>query len=232
MKKVILSLVQIFVFLNFLTFAQELKTFGGGGYFATGLNFLNIKDFNNVLRQNGYAEFSSVFITIGGAGYGQIGKFLIGGEGARILQKKSESNVRNLTLSGGYGLFKLGYVLSQKNNLFAYLYTGIGGGGINFKIFENQVINFNNALVNPNKVFDANASSLIFDVGFSSEYRFKRQGGFMVGIKVGYLFSPVAGDWKMAGEVRISDGPKAGVDGFYIQIIFGGFGFSKVERKR
>lgn len=232
MRKAILLVMPILISLNFLTFAQELKTFGGAGYFAVGLNFLNIKDLNHVLKQNGYAEFSRGFITMGGAGYGQIGKFLIGGEGMRILQKKKESNDKNLTLAGGYGMFKLGYVLFWKSNLFIYPYAGIGGGGVNLKIFENKVVNFNDAVANPKKVFDAVNSNLIFDAGISGEYRFGRHGGFMFGIKAGYLFSPVVGDWKMAGEVGMSNGPKVGVDGFYIQIMLGGFGFGEIKRKR
>ncbi len=36
----------------------------------------------------------------------------------------------------------------------------------------------------------------------------------------------------MAGEVEMSKGPKVGLNGFYIQMMFGGFSSRMIGRKR
>jgi hypothetical protein len=103
--------------------------------------------------------------------------------------------------------------------------VGIGGGGLNLKIFEMAEVDFKDAVKNPKKIFDASFSSLSVKSELGVEYKIgRRYGGWMLGLKVGYVFSPVVGDWKLGDEVVLRNGPEVGINGFYLRLNFGGYG--------
>jgi hypothetical protein len=196
-------IVVVFSFLNSQNVNSSGRFFGGSGYFSFGVSFLSLDKLNQVLGDNNRAQFQSSFLNIGGGGYGVLNKIMIGGEGFGILsQKRDKENFRSV-LSGGYGFFNLGYIIYDGEKLRFYPMVGIGGGGLNLKIFEMSEVDFKDAV----------------------EYKIgRRYGGWMLGLKVGYVFSPVVGDWKLGDEVVLRNGPEVGINGFYLMLNFGGYG--------
>jgi len=49
------------------------------------------------------------------------------------------------------------------------------------------------------------------------------RGGFLLGIRAGYMISPFQGDWSM-GELEVAGGPDLGLTGPYVRVMFGGGG--------
>jgi hypothetical protein len=218
-------IVVVFSFLNSQNVNSSGRFFGGSGYFSFGVSFLSLDKLNQVLGDNNRAQFQSSFLNIGGGGYGVLSKVMIGGEGFGILsQKRDKENFRSV-LSGGYGFFNLGYIIYDGEKLRFYPMVGIGGGGLNLKIFEMSEVDFKDAVKNPKKIFDASFSSLSVKSELGVEYKIgRRYGGWMLGLKVGYVFSPVVGDWKLGDEVVLRNGPEVGINGFYLRLNFGGYG--------
>ena len=227
MRNLLFSSLLLFVVVSFSNSQDNSlgKFFGGGGYFSFGISFLDLDKLNRVLSDNNRAQFQSSFLNIGGGGYGVLNKIIIGGEGFGILgQKKDKENFR-CVLSGGYGFFNLGYIIYDVERLRFYPMVGIGGGGLNLKIFEMKGADFNDAISNPKKIFDASFSSLSVKSEVGIEYKIgRRYGGWIFGFKIGYVFSPISGDWRMGDEVALTNGPRVGINGFYFRLNVGGHG--------
>ncbi len=228
MRNILFSIVLMLVvvsFSNSQNVGSSGKFFGGGGYFSFGVSFLNLDKLNRVLGDNNRAQFRSSFLNIGGGGYGVLNRVVIGGEGFGILSQKRDKGSFRSVLSGGYGFFNLGYIIYEGGRLRFYPVIGIGGSGLNLKIFEVAEVNFKDAVENPKKIFEASLSSLSVKSELGVDYKIGgRYGGWVLGLRVGYVFSPIVGDWKMGDEVVLRNGPEVGVNGFYLRLNFGGYG--------
>jgi len=223
--KSLVIFISVFVFA--LANSQD-HFYGGLGYFNAGVNFLNFDKLNKVLSDNGLAQFGNGVVSLGGGGFFIVNNVMIGGEGFSFLsQKKDKENYRSI-ISGGAGFFKLGYILHQRNNFQIYPMIGIGGGGLDLKVIDKTERNFNNA-ISERKDFNASFSALVFDVSVGADLKLGKYGYFILGVKTGYLFSPVVGKWKAGNEVDLKEGPEQGINGFYLKVSIGGGGGAKVK---
>lgn len=210
--------------------AQEPS--GGRGFFTLGTQTMGIDELNSRLSANGYGTFSEPFMTAGGEGYGIIGRMLVGGEGMAVVSGSESGTVGaklyKSMLTGGYGLFKVGYIAYQKGGFILYPSFGIGGGGLSLTISRDETASFDQFLADPGRNSTLTTGFLLLDLGIGADNlvildrRNDPEGGIAFGVRAGYLFSPYRSDW---GDAL--DGPDAGIEGVYLRIAIGGGGNRK-----
>ncbi|MGB9665157.1 MAG: hypothetical protein ACPL25_09620 [Ignavibacteria bacterium] len=78
------SLILVLPLLSTIFYSQAIsqsRTSGGEGYFMVGIQKIDVKNLNSLLRNNNYPVLNESYPSIGGGGYGIINNFVIGGEG-------------------------------------------------------------------------------------------------------------------------------------------------------
>lgn len=219
------------VFILFLLFAganSQGRFYGGVGYFDVGVNFLNFEKLNKVLSEKNRAEFKNVLFATGGGGFAILRNFMIGGEGFGFIAQKQDKGDYRSVLLGGAGFFKVGYIVYQTKNLLIYPMIGLGGGSLDLKTFERKISDFEGGISNPS-VFNANFSAFIVDISGGVAFIPRP---WMLGFRVGYLFSPIVSDWKEGGEIELRGSPKQEINGFYVKILIGFGGLTRKEMKQ
>jgi hypothetical protein len=231
--------VFLFVFLVILftgtgLFAQDgVKRIGEGrGYFMVGGSKLNVKPLNNRFRKHDYSSISGNFLTLGGGGYGVFRRFLIGGEGHGYLGSDASSQAYRTSVMGGAGFFNLGYTMYSENNWLIYPMFGLGFGGVQLEIRERTSPSFDDILNDPRHGSNLFTGGFLMSFSLGADYLMilkedeKKAGGIVVGIRAGYTFAPMTGDW-MLDEQSIGRGPKIGLTGPFVRLSIGGGGYKK-----
>ena len=204
---------------------------GGMGYFMLGGGKLDIDALNTQLESTGHSTLSDNFISFGGGGHSLKGRLIIGGEGHGLSAQDTESGDYTIAIGAGYGFFNIGYSLYSTGTLNLYPILGIGGGGLSVRIMEKGTSpSFNQVLNNPKRGVDLSTGGWLLNLALGTDYIFamekdkRGQGGFALGLRIGYVFAPIKGDWAMDG-MDISGGPDLGITGPYIRLMIGGGGF-------
>lgn len=112
--------------------AHEHEGASGFGGFSFGVMYYDLSSLNTAIGTTGYEKISSIFKMVGGEGYAEVGKLLIGGGGFAVLPNYSEHRERKITaeITGSFGFFKIGYNAIRKENFLVAPMLGIGGGGM------------------------------------------------------------------------------------------------------
>lgn len=202
---------------------------GGGGGFTIGYGSMDVAKLHEFVPPG--IKFSNQHLLIGGTGHGFNGNLVIGGGGFGIIGDKITTDTINYSLGGGIGTFDFGYLVVNKEKLKVYPMIGIGGGGYGLQISSNKNIAAKNIADNPGHEININRGGFILDLSANLnfipmlEYNEKDNtyGGFMMGLKVGYIYSIPSSDWKFTGG-DITGGPKFGMNMAYLKLIIGGSG--------
>lgn len=208
------------------------KLFGGVGYFTPGASILTISKLNSELSSKNYPKFNNTFSSVGGGGHAIISNFIIGGEGQGLIGKEQTTDKRTLNIAGGYGVFNLGYILFEKNGLMIYPIVGLGGSGLSISITERMIPKFSEVIDSLKGHIELSTGAFMLNFALGADYLISldRQenthSGVLVGIRIGFTFTPVAGDWKM-DDVKVSSGPETGLNGVYIKLLIGGGGIGR-----
>lgn len=231
-KKMLCGLTVVFVvsFFTNVSYCQKIKVItkeGGRGYFMFGGSAIEIKDLNSRLEAQGYSKISDNFFSFGGGCHRIIGRVIIGGEGHRLIGKEVTSKNYKTSLEAGYGFFNLGYIVYSTEKLKVYPLVGLGGGRMTLNIVEKGTSpSFDDVLNNPRRGVELSTGSFLLNFALGADYllRFdkdeKGEGGLIFGLRLGYIFAPSRGDWKM-GEVDIFGAPDASITGPYIRLMIG-----------
>jgi len=207
---------------------------GGMGYSMFGSSFLNMKDFNSRLENNGYIPLSGIFFSVGGGGHAIINKkWIIGGEGHSLLGGNETNGNYTNSVIVSYGFFDLGYIILNPGELRLYPLIGFGAGEMKFSISEDlSSISFDQILDSPGINSEISKSELVLNLALGADYLISfaktenERGGLVFGLRAGYCVSPIKGHWKM-GDVEITGTPDLGFSGPYIRLMIGGGGFAK-----
>jgi hypothetical protein len=209
------------------TVAQERVE--GRGFFMAGVQAMDIGCLNSRLRANGYGDFSDTFSSFGGGGYGIMGRFLIGGEGAGVFTGGESATLGGdyfkASLNGGYGLLRLAYIAYRHNGFILYPTFGLGGGGLALSVSQEATLPFDQYLQNPRRKTTLGSGFFLVDLGLGVDHlvvlnrRGEEEGGMVFGVRTGYLFAPFRSDW---GDAL--DGPDSAIEGAYFRIVLGGGG--------
>ena len=199
----------------------------GIGYFEIGAVSVDLSNLNAVLHTSGYPKLSPRFFSYGGGGLSFVDRFVIGGEGIGFFKSSVTGNGNKLSLSGGYGVFEMGYRLFKTRKTSLYPLFGIGGGGLNLRVTEqNLSSNFSELLKHPAGNVQFSSGEFLMDLGLGgcwllgSKEKKGRVGGFLVGFRVGYLVAPFRQNWKLQ-DVSVLDAPKTSFSGPYFMIAIG-----------
>jgi hypothetical protein len=206
----------------------------GRGYFMVGKSFLDMDELNTRLKENGYATFSDSPVSLGAGGHGIVrDRFVIGGEGHALLSRTEESTIGGVDygsrLSAGYGFFDVGVLAMRAGGLDVYPMLGLGGGGVSLDIRQSRIGSFEDLLEDPDRSATLSTWSFLINLGLGIDYLAvlgegrNGEGGIVIGLRSGYIFSPFNGDWDFKGET-LPGGPEPGLNGAYIRLTIGGGG--------
>lgn len=206
------------------------RTRGGAGYFMLGWNAPEFQQLSASLHAQGYPTFSNEALAFGGGGHYYLNRILLGGEGHAFKQEKGTlsrtSGDFETTLEAGYGLFTLGYLLVPHDRLQLYPLFGFGGGVTRLKIIEKNPPSFEDVLNAPGRIAELSNGGLLLNFGLGADtwlgiHRERRDyNGVVLGLRAGYLFTPVAGAWHL-DEKKIRGGPKFDLSGPYARLVLG-----------
>ncbi len=200
-------------------------------YASFGNSILNIKNLNSRLESLGYSKMPGNFVSVGGGTHAVSDGLVIGGEGHRISGKKTKSKEYETSISIFYGFFYLGHSLYSTDSLILYPSVGIGAGRFSLKILEKGSLTFDEVLRGPRRSTRLSISGLLINPSLGFDYLLslrkteKSSSGIVIGLRVGYIFAPVKGNWSMEG-MGILEGPKIGITGPYIRLIIGSGGIN------
>ena len=215
--------------------SDELKTTEKTGAFGlrVGTNVLDNGNLNSKFGDVGIKNVKDRYGFIGGTCYEiHDNRIVTGGEGGFYGQKLSSTG-EDLTVGGGYAFFDLGYAVVNREHLKVFPLIGAGFGGIDIEVNEiDQAGNFSDILGDSKTHSKISKGAFLLNVALGTDYWFNMKdnetgkGGWMLGIRAGYVFSPTNDDWKLVDE-KIAGGPEMGLTGPYLHVIIGGAGISK-----
>jgi len=194
---------------------------------------LDLGDLNSSLLAAGLPQLEEKYLTLGGAGFGEIGRFMIGGEGAGLIgqHRSTPSGSYDVSLDGGYGLFRIGYNVVSRGGLDVYPTLGIGGAGTQLEIRGRSAPTFGEVVTDPARSSRLTNGGFLLGLGIDADYRITlgttptgEHGGMLIGISTGYIFCPQASDWTLDGMNSVAGGPSVKVEGFYVRMSIGGWG--------
>jgi len=204
------------------------------GYLMLGASLIDLEALKASLDNEGYSTFEHLFISLGGGGYQIINGVLVGGEGHGLTGRREttpSSGKYKTSLSGGYGLLNVGYLVYAIEGLNVYPFLGLGGGVLRLRIVERGAPVFEEVLKDPQRSVELSTGGLLVSVGVGADYLVslmgygREPGGFVFGLRIGYRFAPMRGDWKMDG-MDVPGGPGTGLTGPYVHFMLGGGGIS------
>lgn len=209
---------------------------GGGGGFTIGYGNMDIGELQNFLPA-GLKSLSSAQTLIGGSGHGLFGKFLIGGTGYAVSSSAVKTDTMTYSPGGGIGTFDIGYLLLNRRNLKMYPMLGLGGGGYGIQITRTGTFNAGKIAGSPARELNISHGGFVADLSFNInlipnvefDEKEKSYGGFMCGLRLGFLFSMPHSDWTYAGG-DISDGPEFCLNMLYLKLIIGGAGYQEKQQ--
>ncbi len=199
--------------------AQQLPQAGGSGYFGAGVNWVQVSELSQRLRDAGYGELRSWMVGIGGGGMGRIRRLLIGGEGYGLLEQRAAAMGKEARLSGGYGFFTLGYVVAEPAGVSLALLGGIGGGSLGVSFVRDSTVGFRELLVDPAGAVELRTGGWLLQTGVVAEAVFAR--GLLLTVRAGWILPLGWGGFEMGGRA-VADPPKATLGGAYVRIGIGG----------
>lgn len=211
------------------TESREVKTMGGGG-FTIGYGYMDISPLNRFMSR-AFPTLSPDHTIIGGTGHGIVDRMVLGGSGAGIIGDHMTNDSLKANVGGGSGTFDFGYLIYDRKHLKIFPLIGVGGFGYGLKIAETRKISAGQVSDNPSHEIQISCGGLVTDLSMSF-YLLPRVvyntnddacGGFMIGLRVGYLASIPTSNWNYAGG-EISNAPRFGMNMAYVKLIFGGFG--------
>lgn len=228
----------LFVSFAFMAQAQEApkntttQSMGGGG-FTIGYGYMDVSKLQVFVPQN-VEKFNNNFMVIGGTGHAIINKFVIGGGGFGIVGDAIKTDSLKIGVSGGLGTFDFGYLIYNRDKVKIYPMLGIGGGGFGVQIAKNKNIPASHVASNPGQEINLNVGGFAADISINLNFipvvkydpNDNSYGGFMTGLKIGYVFSIPSSDWTFTGG-DITGGPKFGMNMVYAKLVIGGFGYRK-----
>ena len=226
MKKVVFTLTLLVGWL--ISSAQYTQ--GGGGAFSFGMQTLP-GDRLKAFAPDG-PSVSETNFSWGGYGYWQKKNWVFGLKGAGVYGRELIDDLYTYKVTGGYFMLDFGYKVINKKKFSLYPFLGFGSGGVNYTISSKYSIDLADQGTDKPVIYSGtyNWGSLAFDIGFRIEQLFalkqkqSEYGGGLVGIEVGYMFTPTNNDWRTVSNATIINAPDFNMNGIYARVLIGGFG--------
>lgn len=217
--------------------ALNLDAFDGvKAYYQPGFAFLDTGPLNRTLEGAGFSPLSSTFITQGGGAHLVLERVILGASGQSLQGfRTTSSQGGSLSVSGGYGLFQLGYQVWAEDGFSLYPILGIGGGHL--QINGSEGLNSLFGLSQNTAINRLETSQVVLDLGLGADYLIDLNGdsnhrsGLLVGLKMGYVFVPSPPQWENNRQVVSGSAlPNLSSQGPYISLSLG-LGHTPEEKK-
>ncbi len=219
---------------------------GGRGAFQIGYQSPDIDALNSALDASALPVFDDGLITIGGFGFFTAGKVIIGGEGHGFLPREEDTpdGTYRTRLTGGYGLFNLGYAAYSSARLDVYPIFGVGGGGMQLDLIERDSPIFSEVLDDPGRSSRLTSDTWLISAAIGADWRLgsrdhaerdrrdrrdrddddKGRGGLFVGLRGGWMWAPGDVNWVLDELNDVAAGPGTAPTGFFLRVSIGGGG--------
>ncbi len=243
-RKLFYNICIILVIYSSILLAQKRfvdNDLSGLAFVSLGTHNINLEEFDTALASSSlpYPPLETSMYTFGAGGVIIIKDWIISAEGSGLLANSKTFGDYNSKLSGGYVTLNTGFLLAKSRSFMIYPLVGIGGGSINYKIYqEPDDMIFADVLENPSTETSLNNKSIYMNLAMSLHYNIhtfrddRDSGNFFIGAKAGYKATIKSFDWYIQGtSTKLAEGPITGLDGYYIEFVFGigGFNFSDVD---
>lgn len=234
MKKPGIVIALLLVFVSH-AHAQKMESkaimAGGEGGFVIGYGNFDVSDLQ-VFLPDGFSKPSANHMVIGGEGHAFIQNLVIGGSGLGLVGSSMSNATYQTNFGGGLGTFDFGYLIINKEKVKFFPLLGIGGGSYSVSTSENENISLAQLQTRPSREIGVSSGGMAMQISLRLSLipalRYdpdeNSYGGFMTGLKVGYLFYFPSSEWSYKGG-EVHGGPNFGLRGFYASIVIGGSGF-------
>jgi len=196
---------------------------GGAGFFTAGIQALPFDALGDALEAAGNPRPDERAFTLGGGGHRWFGRLRVGGEGHGLLMSVPSEGALRTDVSGGYGLFTIGYELLPAGRFALSPVLGLGRGGVSIEIDERDPFAFTDALNDPRRGVRLSRSAFLGSASVVLEGAFGGGAGrkaVMLGLETGYVFLLRERSWRHRGG-SVVGGPEAAPAGPFFRLRIG-----------
>jgi len=221
--------------------------FGGRGAFQAGWQTPDLDGLNASLAGAGFPTFDDGFLTLGGFGLWGAGDVLLGFEGHGFLPREEDTadGTYRTRLTGGYGMFNLGWLAWSDDRLDVYPIFGVGGGAMQLDLIERTSPLFDDVLDDPARSSRLASETWLLSAAVGADWRFgggdddRRErarrdrdddedddgrGGLFLGVRTGWVWAPGDVNWELDELNDVAGGPETAPTGFFVRLSIGGWG--------
>ena len=247
MRRVIFSVMMIFVAASSASALDTKLGFGGFGALNLGAATFDVSGINHYLAPAGVSDFSNTAFTLGGELYGVIfERVLLGASGAFSSQDKNGPNL-DVRLTTGDFMLDGGFLLFDYKGLRGYPMLGIGVGAIDVNmdgdysalpLAEQAGLRFvplesprgqgvTTARLATDPSVNLNYAALVAKLAFHLDYYYpfaKSEDGFaffLTGLRVGVMGDVFSAGWSLDSENLNGPKPDFRYNTFFARLSFG-----------
>jgi hypothetical protein len=212
------------------------------GYFSLGFHVNDMKDFQARLDHSGlgYPVQAKSFLSIGGGALFCSRGLVVGGEGLALICPGRAGGGYRTSLSGAYGLIQVGYAVVNAERFTLYPLLGFGGGAFTWRVQRDIVpASFEETIVRPEMGASLLNASFVLQAVLGADYWLslghgdRRTGCLVIGLRLGYTYSPYGGNWELQMHDQASElsgGPTLGITGPFLRLVMGWGGLGRGRR--
>ncbi|PIQ24051.1 hypothetical protein COW36_05900 [bacterium (Candidatus Blackallbacteria) CG17_big_fil_post_rev_8_21_14_2_50_48_46] len=210
-------------------FPLDMSIYMLGGWQRPDLNAINQK-----LNDQGFQAFAQDQFSVGGGLQLSFANLLTEFQGWVNISLPALNSDYITWQYAGAGLFNLGYIFHPTRDLRIYPVLGVGMGTLDLHFTQrNQIQDFDSFLKNPGRQGQISAIALVLNAGLGLDYRLRvfDDWGFRVGLRGGWLWTPVPGNFWQATDlfrndqsnntIAVPGGPNVGLTGPYLHMTLG-----------
>jgi len=200
-----------------------------GGSINFGYSQLNTSPIQSFVPKD-VRNFSNKQLLIGGSGYVNSSKWLLGLSGTFAMGDKIQTDSFDYSMSGAIGTLDLAYFLVQKKMFKFYPMLGIGSSAYGIGINRTKTLSKDQTTSPQLRDIRINNGGLVLDLSMNllaiPMLRYNKlknkNSGLTTGLKLGYLYGIKNSSWRYTGGI-VTDGPTYGMRMLYIKLSLGGF---------
>lgn len=195
-------------------------------FLSVGGLMLDAEGLNASLGAHGYSEMSDRFFSLGAGGLLVINQAILGVEGHSLLaeQASSTNGTFRASMAGRYGMLDFGYLVYEGESLDVYPLLGVGYGHTSLDILDPSGRTFDDVLTDPRRGVALEKEGFLLGISVGGDYVFEvgrgRRRGPLLGVRIGYNYSPVENEWSMDGTPLLG-GPELSLTGGFVRILLG-----------
>ncbi len=197
---------------------------GAGAFVLAGWSGARVGAVNDLLVPAGESRFPSAFATIGGGGFLEGGRILLGGEALAHLERSADASLPagrvRAALSGSSAFFVLGIVVHDAGGFRVFPFAGVGGGRLTLRFAPGEGPVFADVSLDPRRETEMSLFAFLLQAGIGAEWRLGGRTGPTAGLRAGYVFSTGRPRWER-GSTEVAGGPGASLAGAYVRLAVG-----------